>query len=262
MPFRATFDCLWCGASHATRSPDDLEGWAQLCPACVGRAGDNGFLRFRLRSALEERGRARSAVGSAASDRASPMPALAAAPSDEWYLRRGSHSHGAIEDATWLADLDAATLWLDGLPLAGRIVELGAGSGWWSPLLAGKGELWAYESSRDDRDRLRRRLVAHGLRAHLHPWDPWSEPPDRADAVFGAFLLGRVPPRAAAPFLERARRWLRPGGVFAFIEALPGAERDAPTDPSRLEVALGDAGFTASELTTTSRFFVLGSARG
>ncbi len=55
MPARREFDCLWCGTHHATRSNDDLEGWAQLCPACVGRAGDNEFLRFRLRRALDER---------------------------------------------------------------------------------------------------------------------------------------------------------------------------------------------------------------
>ncbi|MBA3875909.1 MAG: hypothetical protein C0498_03065 [Anaerolinea sp.] len=55
MPFRAAFDCLWCGTHHVTRAPTDLEGWTQLCPACVGRAGDNEFLRFRLRRALEER---------------------------------------------------------------------------------------------------------------------------------------------------------------------------------------------------------------
>ena len=55
MPFRRAFDCLWCGTHHETRASDDLEGWAQLCPVCVGRAGDNEFLRFRLRRALEER---------------------------------------------------------------------------------------------------------------------------------------------------------------------------------------------------------------
>jgi predicted nucleic acid-binding Zn-ribbon protein len=57
MPFRGTFDCLWCGTRHETRDRNDLEGWAQLCPECVGRAGDNEFLRVRLRSALEERSR-------------------------------------------------------------------------------------------------------------------------------------------------------------------------------------------------------------
>ena len=60
MPFLASFTCLWCGAAHATRGPDDLEGWAQLCPDCLGRAGENPFLRFRLRDALAERAAPRS----------------------------------------------------------------------------------------------------------------------------------------------------------------------------------------------------------
>ena len=55
MPFRPSFACLWCGTAHTCRTPDDLEGWAQLCPDCVGKAGDNEFLRFRLRQALTER---------------------------------------------------------------------------------------------------------------------------------------------------------------------------------------------------------------
>ena len=63
MPFRAAFDCLWCGTHHETRDRTDLEGWAQLCPECVGRVGDNEFLRFRLRAALEERGRAAEPPG-------------------------------------------------------------------------------------------------------------------------------------------------------------------------------------------------------
>ena len=65
MPFRAIFDCLWCGTRHETRGPADLEGWAQLCPDCVGRAGDNEFLAFRLRRALDERS---SAAGALARD--------------------------------------------------------------------------------------------------------------------------------------------------------------------------------------------------
>ncbi|MEO8469116.1 MAG: hypothetical protein ABI573_05565 [Chloroflexota bacterium] len=68
MAFRPTFDCLWCGASHETRSPDDLEGWAHLCPTCVGRAGDNAFLRFRLKRALEDRAASARAARSGSPD--------------------------------------------------------------------------------------------------------------------------------------------------------------------------------------------------
>ena len=78
MPFRATFDCLWCGAAHTCRGPEDLEGWAQLCPDCVGKAGDNGFLRFRLRQALTERGAAGGA-GAVAREPRPPRPGPTAA---------------------------------------------------------------------------------------------------------------------------------------------------------------------------------------
>src|SRR4249920_3357596 len=118
MPFRATFDCLWCGAAHSCRGPDDLEGWAQLCPDCVGKAGDNGFLRFRLHQALAERGAA-SRGASAAAVGGGPASVAEAAPPDagdasssaadldremieyydarapeydDWYLRRGRYA--------------------------------------------------------------------------------------------------------------------------------------------------------------------------
>ncbi len=57
MPFRSAFQCLWCGRTHRARSPSDLEGWALLCPECLGRAGENPFLRFRLKQALADRSR-------------------------------------------------------------------------------------------------------------------------------------------------------------------------------------------------------------
>jgi hypothetical protein len=115
VPFLASFSCLWCGTEHTTRSPDDLEGWAQLCPACVGKAGDNGFLRFRLRQALTDRAAAtregpRPATTSTAVAAVSTIPAASAgddldqgmidyyearAPEyDDWYLRRGRYARG------------------------------------------------------------------------------------------------------------------------------------------------------------------------
>ena len=51
--FQSEFNCLWCGRLHRTRTDSDLEGYAQLCPDCVGRAGENEFLRFRLKDGRE-----------------------------------------------------------------------------------------------------------------------------------------------------------------------------------------------------------------
>ena len=302
----ATFDCLWCGTKWTTRSPDDLEGWARLCPDCLGRAGDNPFLRFRLRDALT----ARAAAGGAQLEVAPPPlsePGPPAAPAadvdvdaemiayyearageyDDWYLRRGRYARGPIHDAAWDAELDGAGTWLDGLPIRGEIVELAGGTGWWSPLLASKGELSIYDAAAAPLERARERLVAHRLRAHLHVRDAWAEPDRQVDALFFGFWLSHVPRHRTGAFLALARRWLKPDGILAFMDSLPdpqsgAADHDPPDadlavrrladgreftivkvyrEPAELEEALQNAGFRGARLTTTGRFFLLGEAR-
>jgi ubiquinone/menaquinone biosynthesis C-methylase UbiE len=312
---RPTFDCLWCGRSWTTRSADDLEGWAKLCPDCLGKAGDNAFLRFRLRDALAARAGAKQpttdAVGpTAAPDPTEPppqdppdadeaRPALDAGAEmvayyearageyDDWYLRRGRYAHGPIHDAAWNAELDAAGRWLDALPIHGEIVELAAGTGWWSPLLASKGELWLYDAAEAPLERARDRLLAHGLRAHIHIRDAWAEPDRAVDAVVLGFWLSHVERARTAAFLALARRWLKPGGSLAIIDSLPdpqsGAADHDPVvgdqatrrledgrqftivkvhrDPGELQAALEGAGFADIRVETTGRFFVLAAAR-
>lgn len=283
MPFREAFDCLWCGRAWTVREPNDLEGFAQLCPDCLGKAGENDFLRFRLRAALAER--AGSGTPAATDDLLAYYEARAP-EYDEWYLRRGRYDRGAIDNAAWNADLDLAGLWLDGLPIKGEIVELAAGTGWWSPLLAGKGELSLYDAVPATLERARDRLVAHGLRAHLHVRDAWAEPDRQVDAVFAGFWLSHVSRERIGEFLGIVGRWLKPGGIFAFIDSLPdpasGAADHPPPSGDRstrrvadgreftivkvfygreeLEAALRDAGFAEAEVGQTPRFFLLGRA--
>ena len=244
------FACLWCGRTWQPRATDDLEAHARLCPDCLGRAGENPFLRFRLRAALETR---------AAAD-AGP------AEVDDWYLRRGVHARGPVHDLAWQMELDAATTWLDALPLHGEIVELAAGTGWWSALLATKGELHAYDGSGPNLDRARERLLAHRLRAHLHVRDPWS-PPDRAvDAVVVPLFLGSVPAGRRADFLALLRAWLRPGGLAALVSVVDDPATGAlaaavplTADPGELAAALAAAGFANVAARGTGRFFLLAS---
>jgi len=299
----------------------------------VGKAGDNNFLRFRLRQALTERSAAaRGAAGTdppttgrvaaggppagenvvtvptaRAADAAETATGATAAETatgaaersmvdyyearapeyDDWYLRRGRYARGAIHDAAWNAELDAAGRWLDGLPWHGDIVELAAGTGWWSPLLASRGELSLYDTSPAALDRARERLVAHDLRAHLHVRDAWA-PPDRAvDGLFMGFWVSHVPRERLADFLALARGWLKPGGHLAIIDSKPdaasgAADHQEPADdlavrrladgreftivkvyytPDEVAAALTAAGFSDVSVTTTGRFFLLGSAR-
>jgi SAM-dependent methyltransferase len=204
---------------------------------------------------------------------------------DDWYLRRGRYDRGPIATVAWQADLDAAGRWLDAQPWSGRIVELAAGTGWWSPILATHGELWCFDAAAAPLDLARDRLLAHGLRAHLHVRDAWAEPDAPADGLFTGFWLSHVRPERLAAFLALARRWLRPGGRFAFIDSArdpeSGAADQGPPgpdglstrrladgrtfripklfhDPAALAAALRDAGFVDIDVRMTTRFFVLG----
>jgi ubiquinone/menaquinone biosynthesis C-methylase UbiE len=299
---RPTFDCLWCGRSWTIRSADDLEGWAKLCPDCLGKAGENAFLRFRLKDALAARAASHKAEGATPAavdtDPLGPPDAAAAAEMvayyearageyDDWYLRRGRYARGAIHDTAWNAELDAAGRWLDALPIGGEIVELAAGTGWWSPLLASKGELWLYDATEAPLERARDRLLAHNLRAHIHIRDAWAEPDRQVDAVVLGFWLSHVDRDRTAAFLALARRWLKPGGTFAIIDSLPDPQSGAEDHPAvvgdratrRLDDgrefaivkvyrdaaemldALQAAGFDDARVESTGRFFVLASGK-
>ncbi len=288
--FRASFDCLWCGTPWTTRGPDDLEGWAQLCSTCLGKAGTNPFLRVRLRAAIEARASASAAgstgePGAAAPGTPARPPAPAQAPRraatlpapapttfpDDWFLRRGDFALGALHDTAWDAELDVVTRWLDDQPLSGRIEEPGAGVGFFSPLVADKGELHVSDPDGAALDRARDRLVAHRLRAHLHVADPWVVPArpgePGADGVLAAFLLGRVRGAGLETATSSLLARLRPGGRLASIELLPDPAGGPPStipwtwhDPDVVEASLRRAGFRGLERTDTGRFFRLVSA--
>jgi len=117
MPFRSAFQCLWCGRTHRARSPSDLEGWALLCPECLGRAGENPFLRFRLKQALADRSREGTlapgagsppddAHGGVAGDRASADPAANGHGEDRASAQPDGTTPDAADAAAGQADPD------------------------------------------------------------------------------------------------------------------------------------------------------------
>lgn len=262
MPFRRRFDCLWCGRTWEARSESDLEGWASLCPECLGKADENGFLRARLRTALRDR--------AAAAERAAASVAQPRGDWEDWYLHRGRYARGPVYDGAWSMELDEVIRWVDGLPLGGVIVELGAGMGWWTALLAEKGEVWLYDDDEGSLDAARTRLMAHGLLAHLHQRDPLARPDKQVDVVFAAYLLGGAASTEALDSrLATVMAWLKPGGSFVFVEAR-AADGDGPVDGPAGPLWPRDAewlgghlvatGFGPVEVGGTREAFVFGEA--
>ena len=106
---------------------------------------------------------------------------------DDWYLRRGRYERGPVHDAAWNAELDVAGRWLDALPIAGEIVELAAGTGWWSPLLAVQGR--AVD--------LRRQPGARST-APANGWSPTGCVPTSTSATPGPSPIARSTPCSPA----------------------------------------------------------------
>jgi len=158
---------------------------------------------------------------------------------DDWYLARGRYDRGPIPGATWLAELDAAIARVDAAGLAGRIVEPCCGVGFWSVLLATAGELTALDDRPGMADRTTARLVAHGLRAHVHVADPAVPPgpPDAAayDGAFLGFALSRLPPGPRGALVAATRARLRVGGRLVVVDlGRPGI------DDAHVRAALGE----------------------
>jgi demethylmenaquinone methyltransferase/2-methoxy-6-polyprenyl-1,4-benzoquinol methylase len=205
---------------------------------------------------------------------------------DDWYLRRGRYSHGPDADAAWAAELDEAAAWLASLPIAGDTVELAAGTGWWSPVLASRGELSLYDANGEPLAIATDRLAGLGLSARTEVRDAWAEPDRQVDALFTGFWLSHIPRERFAVFLGLCRRWLKPGGILAFIDSRRDPQSSAnnhptPEDdlsvrrlndgreftitkifwtPDELRAALAAAGFEAAQIRQTDRFFILASA--
>jgi hypothetical protein len=143
---------------------------------------------------------------------------------------------GPLAGATWQGEIDRAVLWLDALPYSGRAVELGAGIGFWTVLLASRGDVSAYDAREDRLTRARQRLLAHGLKAHLHPRNllegPEGEP---AGFVLLPFLLSQLAAEPRAQQVEVAHSWLAKGGRLALIDLAP-----PNLDPSTLEQATSE----------------------
>ena len=117
--------------------------------------------------------------------------------------------------------------------------------------------------------------------------DVWAEPDRVVDGLFAGFWISHIDRERLDEFFRLAARWLVPDGTLAFIDSRRDPESGAsdhrpPEDdvqvrrladgssfrvrkvfyePAELEAALERAGFTEIAVTTTDRFFLLGSAR-
>ncbi|HEV2107792.1 MAG TPA: class I SAM-dependent methyltransferase, partial [Thermomicrobiales bacterium] len=111
---------------------------------------------------------------------------------------------------------------LDATRIAGDVLEMAAGTGWWTERLAATAEhLTALDASPETLAIARGRLQAAGLDARVSfvPADLFAWRPDRIyDAVFFGFWLSHVPDERLDAFLATVADALRSDGTVFWVD--------------------------------------------
>ncbi len=139
---------------------------------------------------------------------------------DDAYRRSGAHDRGAGANTQWQADLDRVVHRFDTVPLGGDIVELAAGTGFWTERLVGRAHsLHAIDASAETLAVNQERLgeAAGQVTYEVADLFEWRAPRQFDACVFG-FWMCKVPDDLVASFLDTVASALRPGGVVCFID--------------------------------------------
>jgi SAM-dependent methyltransferase len=116
------------------------------------------------------------------------------------------------------ADKRTWEAFLDELPIAGDVLELACGSGWWTPLLARRARSVTAVDAAPEMLALARQRV-RGLPVELLAADLFTwQPPRRYDTAFFAFWLSHIPPARFAAFWSTVGAALAPGGRACFLD--------------------------------------------
>jgi RimJ/RimL family protein N-acetyltransferase/SAM-dependent methyltransferase len=136
---------------------------------------------------------------------------------DHWF-RRGAHDVDAEDNARWFEETAMVEALVTDLDASGDVLDLAAGSGVWTRLLAPRARrLVAVDTSH----RMLAQNRAHYgephveyVRADVFSWDT----DDRFDLIVMGFFISHVPPVRFDGLWARLRTWLRPGGCVWLVD--------------------------------------------
>ncbi len=138
---------------------------------------------------------------------------------DEWFRRDGRYDRGPEANARWAEEIEQVSDALAAFNPTGDVLELAAGTGWWTERLARyAGSVTAVDAAPEtlavNRGKRGDALIKY-VEADLFEWQP-----DRQyDAVFFSFWLSHVPPERFDGFWAMVRACLRPGARVFFLDS-------------------------------------------
>lgn len=139
---------------------------------------------------------------------------------DEWWERRGRYDRGTDANKQWFAEISDVRAAFDTLPLDGHVLELAAGTGYWTELLARRAEhVTVLDGAAEMLERNRARLGALANRVEHHQVDLFTwEPEQRYDALVFCFWISHVPAERLLAFMQTCRRALHASATLFFLD--------------------------------------------
>jgi demethylmenaquinone methyltransferase/2-methoxy-6-polyprenyl-1,4-benzoquinol methylase len=147
---------------------------------------------------------------------------------DEWYLRLGRFADRP-EAERWHAEVEQLRERVAGFG-AGRLLEIAAGTGWWTQHLARRARVTAVDYAPAMLARLGARLGEQALVVERVRADAYKLPLASAifDTCFFGFWISHVPYTRLPEFLGELRRVVRPGGQVMVVDSAPSQDDQLP----------------------------------
>ena len=140
---------------------------------------------------------------------------------DEWWRAQGRYAKSPAEQRRWLGDIAEVEAALEEFGPGGDVLELAAGTGWWTQRLARTARrVTAVDANEETLALNRERTAPYGnvdyVIADLFAWTP---PEAAFDVVFFGYWLSHVPEERLPAFQRMVTSALRPGGRVFVVDS-------------------------------------------
>jgi ubiquinone/menaquinone biosynthesis C-methylase UbiE len=151
-----------------------------------------------------------------------------AAEYDQWYRREGRFAERPGAER-WHAEVALLRQRVAAFGY-GRLLEIAAGTGWWTQHLVRRAEVVAVDYAPAMLAQVKARLHAQGQRVTCVRADAYTLPFASAsfDCCFFGFWLSHVPYARLPTFLGELRRVVRPGGQVMIVDSAPSEQDQKP----------------------------------